>query len=309
MDSTGGPGPGPNPDPDPDPDPPPSTESQLSGDITDSVSLSGELELIADATIKPGAAVVIEAGSTLLAAEGTTLTVEGQLVIDGTADSTVSITPADGATAWTGIAVASGGSAEVRYATGTAVGLLMACRAGASQCVLEGIDFTAIGQLMRAESTALIDKSRIETMRNGGVTLAGGDLTIRDTYLLDSDHDIVVASGGGNLTVEYSEIGGAQGAYEHCDLHIGSADSVSVTHSNIISAVYGMMIGGTSGATINNNNFESNNPNNDVLEVGTVSNIDMQSNYWDQGAPANLGPSYNVGNASQTRLTDTGPRI
>ena len=231
--------------------------------------------------------------------------------MDGTAESTVSMIPAEGAATWGGVVVESGGAATIRWATGTGVDTLMDCKAGAATCLLERIDFETVSKIVVAAGTATLKESRIVDMNNAAVSVTGGgNLTVVDSELMTSTHDLVVASGG-TLLVEYSTIGGTVDTYEHCNLHIGRADSLTIRYSIITTAVYGMMIGGVSGAVVNYNNFTANDANQDVSEVGTVADADFRFNYWSQTAPEapNLGPQYDVASASASPVAEAGPRI
>jgi hypothetical protein len=164
-----------------------------------------------------------------------------------------------------------------------------------------------IGKAVEIYAPATIDRTTINEMNNAGVTIgAGGDLTITDSVLLQSSHDLIVMSGG-SLSMTYSSIGGAQSSYEHCNYHIGSADSIVVTDSIIGSSVYGIMLGNIDGSVWTNNNFTENNPGNDVLDLGGVTNADMRQNYWDQGAPA-PGAGYDTSTPLAAPNPSAGPR-
>ena len=179
----------------------------------------------------------------------------------------------------------------------------------AATCLLERIDFEVITRLVVASGTATLKESRVVDMSNAAVSVtSGGNLTVSDSELMTSTHDLVVASGG-TLLVEYSTIGGTVDTYEHCNLHIGRADSLTIRYSNITTGVYGMMIGGITGAVVNYNNFTDNNANQDVNEVGTVADADFRYNFWSQGAPGYLGPQYDVSSAAGSLVAEAGPRI
>jgi hypothetical protein len=280
----------------------------LSGAIGESATLSGDIELVADATIESGVELTIASGSSFTAAAGAKLIVQGTLLIDGAAGATVSMIPVEGGGDWGGVVVEAGGSATIRYATGTGVATLMDCEAGAATCLIERIDFEAVNKIMTAAATATVKESRIVDMSNGALSVTGdGNLTVVDSELMTSTHDLIVAAGG-TLLVEYTTIGGTVDTYEHCNFHIGSADALTIRYSNILTGEYGMMIGGVSGAVVNYNNFEGNNPGNDVSEVGTVVDADFRYNFWDQGAPT-LGVQYDVSSPAGARVAEAGPRI
>lgn len=283
------------------------TPGELSGTISADRALSGTVTLTADATIAAGATVTIAAGTHFEAKAGTTLRVAGTLLVDGTAAAPVTITPTADAPTWAGIVVDSGGAATLTHAEGSHVATLLYCHAGATACVLDHATFTDMNNALITEADALIDHSRLSKVGNGGVSISGGDVTIRDSYLLTSTGDVIIQNGGA-LTIEYSEVGEAMGSYEHCDLHINSATALRITHSNIRAGVYGMMIGGTTGAVIQSNNFVENEPNKDISEVGVNTAVDLRFNYWGNGAPTGLGAAYDLSSPAAARLADAGPR-
>jgi len=277
----------------------------IAGAITTDQTWSGTMTITANATINAGVTVTIAPGAEIQAREGVSLTVQGTLDAVGTADAAIGFLPTADATRWAGIVASPGGSVHLAYAEGTDVATLLYCHDGAVRCELDHVDFAKVSQAIVAEDTALVTSSRIAEMGNGGLTILGaGDLTVRDSYILTSSGDIIVQSGG-NLLVEYSEIGNAQGVDDHCNFHISAAASLTITHTNIINGVYGIMIGGTSGATLTHNNWMGNGT--DVDEVGDNTAVNLTGNYWQSGAPA-LGAPYDVSSPSPTQLTDAGPR-
>src|SRR6266545_2087886 len=279
--------------------------AEFTGDVTQSGTFGGTIHVTGQATILEDVDIAIAPGSQIIAADGASLSVRGSLLVDGTADQTVSMLPAEGAAAWKGIVAEAGGSVTIRYATGTLVATLLTCKADAATCALERIDFEHVGNIINALATATLVESRVVDMANGAVYVRdAGDLTIRDTELMQSNGDIVVA-GGGRLLVEYSNIGGTVDTYEHCNLHIGKADAATIRYSNIVTGTYGMMIGSVDGAVVNYNNFQGNNV--DINQVdAAVTAADFRYNYWDKGAPISLGPEYDFSSAAPAQLTGTG---
>jgi hypothetical protein len=282
--------------------------AELAGDLSENATYTGTIRLTADATVLPGVSITIAPGSQLVASSGVALVVRGTLVVDGAADDAVSMAPQEGAPGWVGVRVEQGGSATIRHATGTKVAVLMDCRAGAATCALEDIDFEGIGKVLSAAATATLSRARGVDLSNGAVYVqGGGDVAVRDSELMASSGDVVVASGG-RLLVEYSSIGGTVDTYEHCNVHVGGAESVVIRYSNIVTGTYGIMIGGTAGALINYNNFQGNGAGNDVDPVGTVTAADFRYNYWDQGAPIGLGAEYDFSSPASAPVADAGPR-
>lgn len=290
-----------------DDDPIPTGEGEKAGTIAGDETWSGEITLIGDVTIAAGATVTVEPGTAITAQNGVTLRVHGALDVGGTAAEPVSMLPAAGATTWSGVVAEAGGGVRLAYAEGTDVATLLYCHAGAARCELDHVDFAGISQAIVAEGTATVTASRIVDISNGGLTVRGdGDLTVRDSYVLTSQGDLIVQTGG-TLLVEYSEIGDTQGSYDHCNFHIGAAGALTITRTNIVNGVYGMMLGGTTGAVITNNNWTGNDF--DVSEVGVNTAVDLRNNYWENGAPADLGPAYDVSAPAAAPIADAGPRI
>jgi len=278
----------------------------IAGAITADTTWSGTMTITGNATIDAGVTVTIAAGTEIEAKEGVSLTVAGTLEATGTEASKISFLPTADATRWAGIVAEAGGSVHLAYAEGTDVSTLLYCHDGAVLCELDHVDFSKSAQAIVAEDVTVITSSRIADVGSGGLTIRGpgGDLTVRDSYVLTSSGDIIVQSGG-NLLVEYSEIGNAQGVDDHCNFHISSAASLTITHTNIINGVYGIMIGGTTGASLTGNNWMGNST--DVDEVGVNAAVDLRDNYWQNGAPA-LGAAYDVSSPSTTQIADAGPR-
>lgn len=302
----GGPGGGSNSD---GPDAGAPAAGDISGTIAANQTWSGTVTLTANATIPAGVTVTVEPGTIFRAAANAQLHVIGSLVVNGTKAAPVSMEPVVASARWAGIVADAGAKVELTYASGHAVATLVFCHEGAT-CTLDHVDFSDLGSAITNEGTSLVTGSRIARVSNGGLTERAGTLTIRDSYVLTSSGDIIIQSGGA-LVIEYSEIGDAQGSYEHCDLHIGAAGSLSITHSNIRNGVYGMMIGGTTNAVIQYNNFIANGvapAGADIDEVGENTGADFQFNYWDHGAPTALGATYNFGSPAAALIADAGPR-
>jgi hypothetical protein len=280
-------------------------DGTISGAITQDTTWSGTMTITGATTINAGVTVTIAPGAEIQAKEGLSLTVNGTLEAVGTADAKVAFLPTADATRWGGIIANAGGSVHLAYAEGTDVATLLYCHDGAVLCELDHVDFSKASQAVVAEDVTLITNSRIADMGNGGLTIRGnGDMTVRDSYILTSTGDIIVQSGG-SLLVEYSEIGNAQGVDDHCNFHVSSAASLTITKTNIINGVYGIMLGGTNGAALTQNNWTGNTT--DIDEVGVNNTVNLTGNYWANGAPT-LGAAYDTSGAAAQPIADAGPR-
>jgi hypothetical protein len=298
---------GPDPDPGSGTDPGSNTDptaGTIQGAITQDATWSGKVTIAASATILAGVTVTVAPGTVIEGKAGATLHVAGKLDVAGTKASAVNILPATGTPTWPGLVADAGGNISLTWVTGASAATLVYCHTGAT-CALNHVEFSQMGNAIVVEGTATINASRLTEVANGGITITGGDLEIVDTYVLTSQGDIIVQNGG-NLDIQYSEVGDAQGTYEHCDFHINSAAKLSITHSNIRNGVYGMMIGGTTNAIITSNNFLKNGTGTDLDAIGTNTNADFTGSYFDQGKPTMVGGNFAA--IAPAQLADAGPR-
>jgi hypothetical protein len=281
------------------------TEIDVSGPISTGATWSGTVRLTADADINAGVHVIIAKGSVFQGADGAVLRVHGNLSINGTVANPISMNPAVGATSWGGIVVESGGVAQLHNVTGSKVATLLTCKTGALACVIDRAVFSGLGQALDASSEVAIEKSVFEDVSTNAVVVnTGGNVTITDTVIRGGPADLVIMNGGA-LTMSYCDIG-SDLTSEFGDLHISSSTGLNISYSNIISSEYGMMIGGTSNAQLNYNNFINNNY--DVYSLGSNTAIDMSYNYWDSGIPSGLGSEFTFNNTAAAPISNAGPR-
>jgi hypothetical protein len=290
---------------------------KISGTITSDQSWSGTITITGNTTIAASATVTVAPGTMIEGKEGATVHVAGTLDIAGAKDAKVTILPVQGTPTWPGFVADSGGTVSMTHVMGTNIATLVYCHAGAT-CSLDHVEFSSMGNAVVAEGKATITASRLTQVANGGITIQKGDLTVVDSYVLTSEGDIIVMTGG-KLDVSYSEIGDAHGSYEHCDFHINSADKVSITHSNIRNGVYGMMIGGTTNAIIQYDNFIANatfdasgkrTDGADLDPIGSNNAPDFQHSYFDRGAPTTTSalPGAVFTTPMPPKVADAGPR-
>jgi hypothetical protein len=140
----------------------------------------------------------------------------------------------------------------------------------------------------------------------GGIRVDGGTLKLTNTRMAQAEGDFLVV-GDGNVDVQYSAIGleaGAGADSTHCDMHFGGGGAtIKVTHSNISTSSYGLMLYGGNNVDLTFNNW-FNNPIQIDTTAGVSANI---SNGWfDKGAPkAGGGATLTADNLSATRLPAT----
>jgi len=151
----------------------------------------------------------------------------------------------------------------------------------------------------------------------GGIDVNGGKVTISDTLMSQSSDDFLVV-GLGTVDVSYSAIGIEPGAgtdSTHCDMHFGAPGaSIKVTHSNVSTAAYGIMLYGGTGVDLTYNNWFGN-----QIDVDTYPGAggDVSYGWFAKAAPvAGNGATLTYTNPSATRLPaatvdpikGTGPR-
>lgn len=97
-------------------------------------------------------------------------------------------------------------------------------------------------------------------LTGGGVhTGTGGTATVTDTKMSHVGGDLLTMEGG-TIDVQYSQIGLDPGGTDttHCEMHFDGNDTISVTHTNIGTGVYGVMFYGGTHAVFTNDNWYSN---------------------------------------------------
>jgi hypothetical protein len=121
--------------------------------------------------------------------------------------------------------------------------------------------------------------------------------------MAQAEGDFLVV-GDGNVTVSYSAIGlepGAGADSTHCDMHFGgSGATISVTHSNLSTSSYGLMLYGGNNVDLTYNNW-FNNP----IQIDTTAGVSANISYgwFDKGAPAaGGGATLTYTNAAAARL-------
>jgi hypothetical protein len=133
-------------------------------------------------------------------------------------------------------------------------------------------------------------------------------LVITDTKMYRAGGDYIIMNGG-SINMTYSQVGAGAGQTDstHCNLHINSATSITVTNSNINNAPYGLMFYGGINANFTRNNWYGAN----TKDVDTAQGVsgDFSNGWFEKGAPqAGPGATLTANNLAAARLTDVGPR-
>jgi hypothetical protein len=144
----------------------------------------------------------------------------------------------------------------------------------------------------------------------GGITVNGGKLTVTDTKMSQASGDFLVV-GSGTVDVSYSAIGLEPGAgtdTTHCDMHFDAQNgsTIKVTHSNISTSSYGIMLYTGPGVNLTYNNWFSNTTD---VDTSGGAGADLSFGWFAKGAPtAGSGATLIYNNKAAARLTDAGPR-
>jgi hypothetical protein len=146
----------------------------------------------------------------------------------------------------------------------------------------------------------------------GGISVNGGKITVTDTHMSQAEGDFLIV-GAGSVDVSYSAIGLEPGAgtdTTHCDMHFGgSGVTIKVTHSNISTSSYGLMLYGGSAVDLTYNNWFKNTPYQIDTQPGV--SADISYGWFDTATPTAVGgATLTATNLSATRLPATlaGPR-
>jgi len=161
------------------------------------------------------------------------------------------------------------------------------------------------------------------TIGNGGELIAhyldqtGGNIvlqgtakaTIVDSRMSNTVGDFIVVAGG-TLDVQYSWIGVEQGEADttHCDLHFAGTNvtnTIKVTHSNLSTASYGLMLYNGMNADLTYNNWFGNATDIDT-DPARPATGDVSFGFFAKGTPNQVGVT--ATNLAAARLADAGPR-
>ena len=144
----------------------------------------------------------------------------------------------------------------------------------------------------------------------GEILVNGGKFTATDTRMSQASHDLLVV-GAGTVDVSYSSIGIEPGAgtdTTHCDMHFGATggSSIKVTHSNISTSLYGIMLYGGPRVDLTYDNWFSNQTD---IDTTPGAGADISYGWFAKGAPAaGSGATLIYTNPAAARVADAGPR-
>ncbi len=143
------------------------------------------------------------------------------------------------------------------------------------------------------------------TSKGGGITVSGGTAIARDSHFTNVTHDLFVVSAG-TIDFEYSWIGLESGPHDttHCDMHFTGNPTIKVSHSNLSTAAYGVMLYGGASSDFTYNNWFDNSL--DIDKPNATVTADISNGYFKSPVPSNPGLTHN--NMQAAMVTDAGPR-
>jgi hypothetical protein len=154
-------------------------------------------------------------------------------------------------------------------------------------------------------SGGVMTASYLVQTSSGLTTSNSGKITLVDTQLSHAGGDLLTMSGG-TLDMSYSGIGLASGRdTTHCNMHVSGGVHLTVTHSNLSTAFFGLMFYGGVNANFTYNNWFGNNTDIDTEAAYPVTG-DFSYSYFAKGAPIISGVT--TTNMATALLTDAGPR-
>jgi hypothetical protein len=162
--------------------------------------------------------------------------------------------------------------------------------------------------LSGAPATGTLELTYAVMTRGAIQTNPGSTTKITDTKMYRASGDLLVLSGG-TITMDYSQIGPAPGETEstHCNIHTsGNANTISIRHSDINGAPFGMMLYGGLNTIFTDNNWYSNMK--DIATDGTNVSADITGSWFAGGAPTSGNGATYTGVAAAAKITGTGVR-
>jgi len=224
---------------------------------------------------------------------------------------TDSVTVASALTVDPGVVLTIAPGTTVRLAPGASIAVRGSAVAQGSKGAPVTIEPTAAGNHHNGfsiPSGGALEMSYVVQV-GGGFSVEGGTLTVTDTFMSRAGGDLLVVSAG-RVDMSYSQIGlepGTGSDTTHCDAHFGgSGISIKITHSNLSTSAYGLMLYGGTGVDLTHNNWFANG-----IDVDTSPGVmaDISGGWFAKGVPvAGSGATLIANTAADKRLLDAGPR-
>jgi hypothetical protein len=232
--------------------------------VTGNVSLSGDIQLSANATVVAGATLTLAAGAVVHAAAGTTLTVSGTLVAQGTDGQRVTFaSQADGAAGdWVGIAVQAGGTATLSYISIRDAQVAFQA-AGNGHYTIDHLDIERSSYLLKLLGDGTIAHGTLHGLgaaqSNHPIEIDNASPQLSD-LLVDSSNsgvDMIVLGGTGSAPLfDHLEV-----TQSHCAFHFNQGTGAIIRGSYVHGNVYALMVEGSMSTRIESSNLVSNSVN------------------------------------------------
>ena len=247
-------------------------------------TLCGAVALTADKIVAAGKTVALCAGSTLSFGPGIGLTVNGRLVVQGTAQRPVKLLGATAsAGSWTGLVLNAGGELAASYLEIHDADTALAARPASTYAVDHlVIDDSTVMMVLSADGS--IAHGRLRGLGNAQssspVFVSNASPRVTDTSVTQGLYpgvDMIIVGGGNSAPVfDHVEV-----ADSHCAFHINESGGTVVTNSWLHHNAYAFMLGVSLAGHINHNNFQDN-----LVNLGTCSgtSLEVKDNYF-EGAP------------------------
>jgi hypothetical protein len=232
-------------------------------------------------------------------------TINGSPVMSATWSGTIRITASIDIPNGVTITIAAGSTVEVASSASITVdGALTIAGVKGSTVTVEGLANDTWG-FLTVDAGGAVSMSYAEYTGGNIDVKANGSIMLRDSELSRVSGDLLTSEGG-NIDVAYSWLGQPEGQSDttHCDMHFeGGSPTLSITHTNVSTSVYGVMFYAGTNADFTYNNWFSNSIQVDIS--GTISG-DFSNGWFDKNPPSGTGITAN--NLATAMLTDAGPR-
>jgi hypothetical protein len=232
-------------------------------------------------------------------------TINGSPTGDATWSGTIRITASIDIPNGVTITVAAGSTVEVASSASITVdGALTIAGAKGSTVTVQGLANDTWG-FLTVDSGGAVSMSYAEYTGGNIDVRGGGSIMLRDSELSRVSGDLLTSEGG-NIDVEYSWLGEPTGTTDttHCDMHFeGGSPTLSITHTNVSTSVYGVMFYAGTSADFTYNNWFSNS-----IQVDTTTAVsgDFSNGWFDKNPPSGAGIT--AGSLATAMIADAGPR-
>jgi hypothetical protein len=264
-------------------------------------TLCGNVSLSETRTVAVGETLTICAGSTVTAASDVSLTVEGTLQIQGTAQKPVKLIGAtDAPGAWTGLVLDAGGQVTATYLEIHGADTAVAARPG-SMYSLDHLVIDTSSMMLVLSSNGTIGHG---TLRGLGDSQFGTPVLITNaspqitntsvTQALFGGIDMIVVDGSASAPLfDHLEV-----ADSHCAFHFNQSNGATISNSFVHHNAYGLMVVSSLAGHIDHNNFEDNGTN--IGSCAPSASEEVSGNYF-------AGVPFGDGSCQMLTVTGTTP--